>query len=174
MSTNDVPGAVKRNHDDLHQECWAEADDGSLLRIEGITRGKVYFTLYDPKDPGFKYVTGMVEDEFKRHFSFDPKKTGSLAIKWTWHDKTPWPFERVIDMGIKEGHQRVFAADVITNGKQVADHLKAKKIPVDQDAMRMKHSHMVEKETKAHPTWVEIGVSIFGKLRRAKQGEVRR
>jgi len=164
MSTNDVPGHNKVNNDELSRKCWAESADGSIIEVWGIDNGVTWFHIYDPTNAEFHYRTGMPTDEFKKQFSWDPKKTGPLAVKWTWHDKTDFPVRRVIEMGIKEGFHKTFAADVMSTAEMVAKTLKAQKIPTDQQALRMRHSHEVEKVTPDLPTWKAIFGSIFQKV----------
>lgn len=95
MATNDVPGASQANNDQLHVGCWAECDDGSLLYVLGMENGSVVYQMYDVSKPAVVfYQDAMREQAFKQQFSFPP--VGSSQIKWTWHDKTSFPWDRVM------------------------------------------------------------------------------
>jgi len=96
MSTHDVPGANPRNADKLDMGCWAEADGGqSLLHVVGHEAGSVVFDIYDlQQDPALFYRDAMMEAEFKEFFSAPP--TGKSDVSWTWHDKTTFPWDRVM------------------------------------------------------------------------------
>ena len=91
MSTNDVPGAKPENRDKLAMGCWAEHEDGSLIFVESVEGGSVVYSIFDlAKDPPVEYRDAMPEKGFKRQFSWK----GDDDIKWTWHDKTPFPWDR--------------------------------------------------------------------------------
>jgi hypothetical protein len=95
MATQAVPGADPRNLDDLSVGCWAEAKDGSLLHVIGHEGGSVVFQLYDlDEDPPFYYQDAMLEADFKQEFSVPP--IGTSRVPWTWHDKTDFPWDRVM------------------------------------------------------------------------------
>jgi hypothetical protein len=108
MSTNDVPGAKKANKDVLAAECWAEADDGSLIIVRAVEAKRVVYEMYDlaPKGGPIEYRHTMDENGFKRAFSWtagddldgvDDKVQQSNVpkVRWTWHDKTPVPWDRI-------------------------------------------------------------------------------
>ena len=102
MATPDVPGSNPANHDKLSIGNWAEHEDGSLILIIGIDENDtVVFNLYDLDDadhPVF-YPNAMTLKEFEKTFSFDPKKKISdKNLKWTWHDKTPFAWQRVMSV----------------------------------------------------------------------------
>lgn len=91
MSTLDVPGHKPENRDKLAMGSWAEHEDGSLVHVESVEGGRVVFCMFDvPHDA--EYRTAMDEVGFKEQFSW-PNTHGE---KWTWHDKTPFPWERVM------------------------------------------------------------------------------
>lgn len=95
MSTDDVPGANPANKDILAAGCWAEHDDGSLLYVKGTENEQVVYELFDvAQDPPVYYPDAMTEKAFKASFSYPP--VGKSAEKWTWHDKTPFPWSRVM------------------------------------------------------------------------------
>ena len=48
MSTYDVPGSKAANRDVLVMGAWAEADDGSLIFIEGTEAGSVVVSHHEP------------------------------------------------------------------------------------------------------------------------------
>jgi hypothetical protein len=88
MSTSDVPGANPANGDDLAAGCWAEHSDGSLMVVQNTENDAVVYLLMDTtRDPPDVYIDRMPEGDFKRQYT----RRG-----WTWHDKTPFPWQRVI------------------------------------------------------------------------------
>lgn len=95
MATNDVPGANPANADVLAAGCWAEHQDGSLCYVKGTENRQVVYELYDlAQDQPVYYQDAMREDAFKTAFSWKP--VGASKEKWTWHDKSPFPWSRVI------------------------------------------------------------------------------
>lgn len=140
MSTNDVPGARSSNNDVLAMGCWAEAEDGSLLFVKSVEGGRVLFEMYDlAENPITQYVDGMTEIEFKKLFSYDSKKTDITTgrgkkvpmTKWTWHDKTPFPWDRVIKSGAKSGTTFAHAGDLIA----AADNVRKSQTRVVAEAL---------------------------------------
>src|SRR6267142_1681110 len=103
MSTYDVPGARSSNHDELAMGCWAEHDDGSLIFVESTEGSRVVYSIFDmAKDPVVEYRDAMPEVSFKRTFSWQEGDNGNRALgkeKWLWHDKTPFPWDKVIKKG---------------------------------------------------------------------------
>src|SRR5690349_15632121 len=94
MATNDVPGANPVNADQLRSGCWAEHQDHSLIFVKGTENDQVVYEIYDmAADPVVYYQDAMRADAFKKQFSYPP--TGASAEKWTWHDKTPMPWDRI-------------------------------------------------------------------------------
>jgi hypothetical protein len=99
MSTDTVPGADPKNRDKLARGCWAEHEDGSLIYVKDIDENdRVIYEIYDFKDPGSPvyYPHAMPLKEFEKTFSYDPKKKAADTVKWTWHDKTPMPWDKVM------------------------------------------------------------------------------
>ena len=144
MSTNDVPGARSANADELAMGCWAEHEDGSMIFVESVEGGRVIYSIFDlEKDPPMEYRDAMPERGFKQHFSWDPQDPDSE--KWTWHDKTPFPWDRIIDSGIGGGQKYPTAQHQLTAAQRVADDIGARGKPVDPDNFR----HLVDKLTAA-------------------------
>src|SRR5947209_8109714 len=102
MSTYDVPGATPANGDELAMGCWAEHSDGSLLLVESTEGSRVVYSLFDlSKQPPIEYRDAMAEVSFKKSFTWNKaKKKGE---KWLWHDKTAFPWDRVIKGGGRDG-----------------------------------------------------------------------
>lgn len=116
MSTNDVPGAKPENHDELAMGCWAEHADGSLILVESTEGGRVIYSIFDmSKDPITEYRDAMAEGAFKKVFSWKPESED----KWTWHDKTPFPWERVIRSGARDGIRYASAEDHLTAAERI-------------------------------------------------------
>lgn len=100
MSTLSVPGHNPQNKDKLSIGCWAEHEDGSMIFVKGIDENDtVVFEMYDLSDldhPVY-YPHALSLVDFEKSFSFDPKKkNGKPNLKWTWHDKTPFDWSRVM------------------------------------------------------------------------------
>lgn len=112
MSTNDVPGANPANGDELKMGCWAEHGDGSMIFIEGTEGGYVIYSVFDMEpDTPIEYRDRMAEKSFKNQFT----KKG-----WTWHDKKPFPWDRVINKGAKPGPRHPSAEQQLNAAQQVA------------------------------------------------------
>ena len=103
MSTNDVPGAKASNNDALAAGCWAEhSEDNTLIRVDDVEGKRVIFSVFDTaKDPMIEYRTALPEKEFKENFSWKPNDPKSE--KWIWHDKTAFPWDRLIGDGLTDG-----------------------------------------------------------------------
>ena len=78
------------------------------------------------------------------------------SIKWTWHDKTPFPWDRVIDAGARAGTRHAHADDLLNAAEKVAKSRKLRKNKLDPD----KYAHMLE---QTGPT----GRTIQAKLQKA-------
>lgn len=122
MSTNDVPGAKAQNRDVLAMGCWAEHEDGSLIHVEANEAGTVVYSMFDLIDPPVEYRDAMPEAGFKKQYSWDPKAKDLSALKWTWHDKTPFPWDRIMGT-FPAGTKHVSAREAMTAAKRVAESL---------------------------------------------------
>lgn len=159
MSTHDVPGANPANGDDLHAGCWAEHDDGSLIFVEGAEGGRVIYSVFDmAQDPPIEYRDAMPEKVFKKTFTADGSKPDMV---WTWHDKTPFPWDRVIKKGIKDGVRLPSADDIKTAAQRVAESLKLRAGEIVTDD---KHGHRKDKTLKK-------AAKMLKKLARALEGD---
>lgn len=146
MSTNDVPGAVSANCDELGMGCWAEHEDSSLLFVESTENGRVIYSVFDMgSDDVVEYRDSMKEKDFKKHFSWNPKakKKDLDAIKWTWHDKTPFPWDRVIADGARDGVRHPHADNLLSAAEKVASSRKLKGVALDPKD----RDHLVDKIT---------------------------
>lgn len=126
MSTHDVPGARPENRDVLAMGCWAEHDDGSLIFVEAVEAGRVVYSIFDVQsDPPVEYRDAMPESVFQDRFSWRPESDDAdddLDIRWTWHDKTPFPWERVM-ADFPAGQRHPSAAAELTAAARVARSL---------------------------------------------------
>lgn len=119
MSTNDVPGANPTNGDSLRMGCWAEHEDKSMIFVESTELDRVVYSLFDvSRDPPLEFRDAMAEDEFKKTFSW-PNKTGE---KWTWHDKTPFPWDRIM-RDFPAGTRVASASAMSTAAARIAESL---------------------------------------------------
>jgi hypothetical protein len=125
MSTHDVPGYNPDNADTLKALCWAEHEDGSLILIESTEGGRVIYSIFDmsgkdkiPPTPIIEFRDAMPEKGFKDLFSWNPKK--KKEEKWLWKDKTPFPWERIIEEGSKDGVRFANVEDQLSAALHVA------------------------------------------------------
>lgn len=120
MSHNDVPGHKPEHRDELAHGCWAEHEDGSLILVEAVEGGRVVYCMFDLlEDPIIEYRDAMAEGGFKKSFSW-PSDTGD---KWTWHDKTLFPWDRIMEK-TPPGSRYASADDQMTAAQRVARHRK--------------------------------------------------
>ena len=130
MATQDVPGANPANADKLAAGCWAEHRDGSLIYVKGTENQQVVYELYDVAQvPPVYYQDAMREDAFKTQFSFPP--AGTSAEKWTWHDKTPFPWSRVMKTFDKPSPVYADVHDTLTAAARVAQSLRLRARKLD-------------------------------------------
>ena len=144
MSTNDVPGAKASNNDKLHAGCWAEAKDGSLILVEGNESGTVIFSVFDiSKDPCIEFRDAMPEKGFKKDFS---------NKDWTWHDKTPFPWEKVME-DFPAGSRHASAGGLLTAAERLAQTrgMKAQDVVVPEELKNLTQTaqSVVDKLQKA-------------------------
>ncbi len=119
MSTNDVPGANPSNHDQLGMGNWAEHKDGSLIFVESTEGNRVIYSVFDmSRDPPIEYRDAMPEVNFKKNYTWDPKVSSD---KWTWHDKTPFPWDRIIKGGIKDGFRPAAAQHTVNAAQEIME-----------------------------------------------------
>jgi hypothetical protein len=137
MSTHDVPGANPANNDELGMGCWAEHEDGSLILVESTEGSRVIYSMFDlAKDPPVEYRDAMAQPTFEKTFSFDPKRDPDDdygTFVWTWHDKTAFPWDRVIKAGIPDGQKPAFADHTLTAAERVAESLKLRGERISRD-----------------------------------------
>ena len=121
MATHDVPGANPRNLDSLDMGCWAEDKTGeSYVLVVGRESGRVIYQMYDLAS-GMFYPDAMIEYEFKKFFSVPP--TGKSDVVWTWHDKTPFPWDQVMSRFKRPAPQHSDPLDQISAAARVAEAL---------------------------------------------------
>lgn len=117
MSTHDVPGMNPQNSDDLHAGCWAEHKDGSLIYVMGTENQKVLFSMFDLSGPKpVEYRDAMPLKAFEKKFSYD--QTNPLSIEFKWHDKTEFPWSRVMK-NFRSGVKPVSAEALIEDANEV-------------------------------------------------------
>lgn len=122
MSTNDVPGAKASNKDELAMGCWAEHEDGSLIFVEGTEGATIVYCIFDvSKEPVVQYRDAMPEASFKSTFSWGPK--AAAGVKWTWHDKTPFDWKRVMSR-FPDGQGHASADGTMSAAERVAESLR--------------------------------------------------
>lgn len=130
MASVDCPGANPVNKDVLAAGAWAEHQDGSLLFVKGNEAGSVVYELYDVvQDPPVYYQDAMREDAFKKAYSHPP--VGTSPEKWTWHDKTPFPWSRVMKFVDKPRPSYADAHDQLSAAARVAESLRLRAQKLD-------------------------------------------
>lgn len=146
MSTNDVPGAKSANNDELNCGCWAEHEDNSLIFVYSTEGDEAVYSLFDPnRNPVQEFRDKMPIDEFKKYFSWDGNNN---SVKWTWHDKTAFPWDKLISAGARDGVlPSASAHDQLTESKNVVQML-AKALGIvgnefDENAI----SHLASKDS---------------------------
>lgn len=133
MSTKAVPGAVKAHADELAMGGWAEHEDGSLIFVESVENGTVVFVMFDlAQSEPVQYRHAMPQRDFEKQFTFDPKKTKGDAdnLEWTWHDKTPFDWTRVM-ANFPDGQGSTSAVATLSAAARVAESLNARASKVD-------------------------------------------
>lgn len=130
MSTNDVPGARADNGDELAMGCWAEHSDGSMIFVESTEGDRVVYSIFDrSKTPITEYRDAMGEADFKEFFSWSDgngkkSKKGKVKEPWTWHDKTPFPWDKIVQRGATDGPRFASASDQLSAAERIAESLK--------------------------------------------------
>lgn len=143
MSTNDVPGSKAANRDVLATGCWAEHDDGSLIFVEGVEGGTVVYSMFDmSRTPPVEYRDAMPQDGFEDQFSWDPDDDN---IKWTWYDKTPFDWSRVMQ-SFPAGPKDPSAGSTLSAAARVAQSLglQAQEIKDRGDGLQKAASQIAE------------------------------
>jgi len=157
MSTNDVPGAKASNNDILAMGCWAEHEDGSLIVVESVEAGSVVYSIFDiGVSPRVEYRDAMKESTFKDQFTWKSSGKGSKKsdnLKWTWHDKTPFPWDKVME-DYPSGEKSIRADDLLSAASKVAESLDLR-----AEAVRDRHNVM--------PTIQKAATEIMGTIHRA-------
>lgn len=160
MSTNDVPGAVAANNDELGMGCWAESaekGDQSPIFVESTENDRVIFSVFDlSKNPITEYRDSMVKTEFEKYFSWN---SNAKKPKWTWHDKTAFPWNRIIKAGATDGLKFASAADQLSAAERVREHLRGRAQNIDMAELRARAERTEEGRTSAE--------ALFGKIGRA-------
>jgi hypothetical protein len=134
MSTDSVPGYDPANRDELKYGCWAEHEDGSLILVEGTEGGYVVYSVFDASEkPVMEFRDRMAEGAFKREFSWK----GGDDERWEWHDKSEFPWDRVIGSGARGGTKFADADDLMSAAQRVARHRKLSGRKFDYDESRV-------------------------------------
>lgn len=151
MSTHDVPGAKVENGDDLHHGCWAEHKDGSLIFVESTEANRVVYSIFDvSRQPPLEYRDAMPIAVFEDRFGRD-----SDEGPWTWHDKTPFDWDRVIRAGFPDGVRSAFADHTLSAARRVADSLKLR------GEETRDHRHQTDQEVRrAGGIWDKISRAV--------------
>lgn len=143
MSTQDCPGFGNAKNDTLEMGCWAEHEDGSLLLVQSTEGGRVVYMMFDVSTtPITEYRDAMPGETFKKTFSW-----GKTKEKWVWHNRTPFPFDKIIKMGAKDGVHFASVEDQLSAAERLAKSLKLRKQKFNPEEF----DHLTEK-VKQGPT----------------------
>jgi hypothetical protein len=139
MSTNDVPGAIPAHKDKLAMGCWAEHEDGSLIFVESTEADSVVYSIFDVAAvPIVEYRDAMPIKGFQRRFSWSGKDATTTKlpadVKWTWHDKTAFPWERVMEH-FPPGSRNASATATMSAAERVARSLDLRAEPLRERAL---------------------------------------
>lgn len=161
MSTNAVPGANPKNRDYLERGAWAEdKDQTSLVHVIGREDGSIVFQIYDlSEDPIIFYQNALIESEFKTFFSVPP--VGTSDVTWTWHDKTDFPFDRVMKRFSSKASYHADVKDQLSVAQRIAAalHIKGKRL-TKEDV-----SAQVEREHNRGMAIIDVVTEALGKIR---------
>ena len=160
MSTNDVPGARKANNDELAMGCWAEHEDESLIFVESTEGGRVIYSIFDmEKDPVIEYRDAMAIGAFKKLFSYDGKND-----KWTWHDKTPFPWDRIIQAGGRDGVRYADVEAHLSEAERIRRKRRGLRVVREEDdvsataAQRVRRSRELQDGHEVDPYEIEARI----------------
>jgi hypothetical protein len=109
-----------------------------LIFVVSTEGGRVIYNIFDTAvQPPVEYRDAVAEKAFKKQFSWPGSKD-----KWTWHDKTPFPWDRIMDLGGKAGAGFASADALNTAAQRVAQsrHLRGSEVDPDD------YAHMTPKE----------------------------
>lgn len=142
LSHNDVPGlkddsGKSKHNDELAMGCWAEHEDGSLILVEGTEDGRVVYSVFDLSDEIVEYRDAMSELGFKKAFSWT-EDDKIIDSPWTWHDKTPFPWDTVIASGSRQGGRPASADHLMSAAEKVARSRDMHRRAFDYDSALMR------------------------------------
>lgn len=175
MSTNDVPGHKDYNNDQLACGAWAEHNDGSMIFVESTEGSRVIYSVFDmAHDPPIEYRDAMPEASFKSTYSWEAGQSKKkLNEKWTWHDKTPFPWDRIIKQ-FKDGPKAASAEDTTTAAERIMAsrqrHANAAQRVADELNLRgeeLDKGNLEHRFDKVLEGAVEFVEHIFGAAKRA-------
>lgn len=156
MSTQDVPGYGNASSDELAMGVWGEHDDGSLLFVESTENGKIIYSIFDmAQEPIVEYRDAMTEKGFKEAFSYSSDKS-KVDAGWVFHDKTPFPWDKVMKAGGKDGMRYADVVDQLNAAQKVAQSMQLRRQQFDTN----KWAHLTDQVGKK-------GRLIIDKIQRA-------
>lgn len=156
MSTQDVPGHGSAKSDVLMMGVWGEHEDGSLLFVESTEGGRVIYSIFDmAQNPVVEYRDAMPEKGFKETFSYGDSNC-KVDAGWLFHDKTPFPWDKVMAAGGKDGLRYASVQDQLNAAQRVAESMQLRQRIFEQS----KWSHLIE-------TVGDKGKVIVNKIQRA-------
>jgi hypothetical protein len=96
-----------------------------MILVESTEGSRVIYSIFDmAKEPAMEYRDAMPEVSFKATYSYDATGAKKLNERWTWHDKTPFPWDRIIKNGIKNGARLPSADHTLTAAERIVETRK--------------------------------------------------
>ena len=160
MATNDVPGANPANADELRTGCWSEHKDGSLLFVKGVENGQVIYELYDlAQSPPVYYQDAMRKEAFEKQFSRPP--TGTSKEGFVWHDKTPFPWSRVMKTFDKPRPIHADVHDTLSAAARVAESLRLRAQKLQPEDVEPRQETVVPKGGRSIVQRIQRALAAF-------------
>ena len=172
MSTEDCPGYGNAKADVLKTGCWAEHEDKTLIFIESTEGGRCVYSVFDmSRQPVLEFRDSMAIGAFQREFSWsagdDTKKD-----RWTWHNRTPFPWDRVIKAGARDGVRYADVEDQLTAAERIRRRREIQRSqPVDPEEIATRVDHIADKAAQGIIQRVQDAI---GKLKPGKADKPKR
>jgi hypothetical protein len=158
MSTEDVPGYKPENRDRLAMGCWAEHEDGSLILVEDTEGGRIVYLIFDvARKPIIQYRDTMAQGAFEKTYSWAPEKKRGKDDAWTWHDKTVFPWDRVIADGFRDGASYADVEDQLSEAERIARRRRQDRNEdySENAAQRARHNREIQSGKPVDPYDIE-------------------
>ena len=78
----------------------------------------------------------MPKAGFEKEFSWTADGKKSEKDRWLWHNRTPFPWDRVIKAGMPSGTRIPMASGVMTAAQRIADSRQLNGVPADPESVK--------------------------------------